>query len=322
MSAVSVRDLRERLEAIPGISSVAHMSGAGVLLGASFSQVVRRLPEEVREDGVRCPYNYVGPGFFQVMGISVRSGRGFLPGEEDNQNVAIITSNLAQRLFPGLDDPVGMELHNPDPRTIIGVVDDTKIGNLRESADCMIYMPIGRGSQFVATTDRDPEGLRDSIAGAIEGFDETLVVGDVRSFGQVVADTIVRERLVAELTTAFALAVVLLAAVGLYGTLSYSVAQRTREIGIRMALGARVPTVVGMILQTTGWVVGSGILAGIGLSLMTTQGLRTLLFGLSPADSRAFAVAVLVLIVTSLFAASFPARRAASVDPLQALRTD
>lgn len=309
--------LEGQLEAIAGIVSVAHMSGAEVLLGASFSQVVRSSAEEPREDGSRCLYNYVGPGFFRTMGIAVRAGRA---GEEDNEGVAIITRNLAERLFPGLDDPVGLEVYNPDPRTIVGVVDDTKTNNLRESADCMIYMPIARGGQFVAATDRDPSSLKEGVAALVERFDATLVVGDIRTFDEVVADTVVRERLASELITAFSLAVLLLAAIGLYGTLSYSVAQRTREIGIRMSLGAPGSAVIGMILRTLGWMVGTGIFVGIGLSLVTTESLRSLLFGLSPTDVRPFAFAAVVLTVASLLAAWIPARRAAKVDPAVALR--
>jgi ABC-type antimicrobial peptide transport system permease subunit len=162
--------------------------------------------------------------------------------------------------------------------------------------------------------------MKQAIVSTVEALDPTLEAAELRTVGEVIEATTVRERLVSRLTSAFAVIALLLAAIGIYGTLSYAVARRTREIGVRMALGARVMDVVRLFLTEAGWMVGAGVVVGCAVALATTRLLASLLFGLSPTDPGTFAMAVLVLAGTAALAAWLPSRRAARVAPAVALR--
>ena len=318
------RALQERFAVLPGVVFVARMQGAGVLLGGTQTTRVRPDDASATDEGIECFTMYVGAGFFRTMGIALLGGREFRPEEEGlirsgrrPAEVAIVNETLARELF-GERGGVGRRV---DGRTVVGVVDDSKYLSLREAPRCTLYRPTsGSVSSFVLSFEGRATPMKQAIVSTVEALDPTLEAAELRTVGEVIEATTVRERLVSRLTSAFAVIALLLAAIGIYGTLSYAVARRTREIGVRMALGARVMDVVRLFLTEAGWMVGAGVVVGCAVALATTRLLASLLFGLSPTDPGTFAMAVLVLAGTAALAAWLPTRRAARVAPAVALR--
>jgi putative ABC transport system permease protein len=206
---------------------------------------------------------------------------------------------------------------------VVGVADDTKYVDLREDERCTLYRPLfGASSQFVIATDVDPDLLDTALANTVTDFDPTFEAREIRTVGEIIDATLVRESFVSKLIGGFAMLALVVAAIGVYGTLSYAVASRTREIGIRMALGARLPNVIGLFIRETGWTVGIGILTGCIVAAQTSRLLTSLLFGLEPTDFGTFFWAAFVISATSVLAAWLPVRRAGRVAPAVALGSE
>jgi putative ABC transport system permease protein len=328
--AAFYEQLTARAASIPGVEHVAvtdalPLTGSGSVLGFVIEGRPPLPPEKVQD----ADFFSVTPDYFDVLGIPfVRGERLTERYRADVPDVAVINETMARRYFPG-EDPVGKRLNLGDPAktpwiTVIGVVGDARTGGLDKEPYPQMYVPAAqqpqRAGTFVARTSGDPASLAPALRRELAAIDKNLPLYNVRTMEQVLSDSISRRRFQMILIAAFAGVGMLLAAVGIYGVISYSVAQRRHEIGVRMALGARAADILKLV-------VGQGLgltLAGVGLGLVgafvLTRVLASLLYGVSATDPLTFACVSLALLGVALLACLVPARRATKVDPMIALR--
>ena len=323
------RELTERLRALPGVESVSTATvtplGGGVYTRSVT--VEGYTPEPGQNLGVDS--NEVGPGYHELMGIPLVQGRGF--NEQDRAGappVAVINEAMARAYFPG-QNPVGKRLwlgKGSKPLEIVGVARDSKYHNLVESPLPHFDTPILQDPYaylyvtVYVRTSGEASALLPAVRREVKALDPRLTLAGAETLSEQLGDSLAAARMAATLTTLFGLVALLLSAVGLYGAISYSVLQRTREIGIRMALGARGPDVLVLVI-------GKGVLltavgAGVGLAaaLALTRLARSLLYGVSATDPATFAAITLLLSAVALLACYIPARRATKVSPTVALR--
>ena len=226
----------------------------------------------------------------------------------------------------------GSGVSSPADIEIVGVVADARHRNMRTEANLTVYRPYFQPSfepndqagfmQFYVRTWQAPETAELDLRGAVQQVDSKLVVDTMRTMDEQIADNISNDRLVAMLAVSFGIVATLLAAIGLYGVLAYVTAQRTREIGIRMALGARRGSVVRLVLGDVLWLAGISVVVTLPIAVLLSRLLRSQLYNVSPADPLVMATGVLLITLVVALAALIPARRAASVNPMQALRTE
>ncbi|MEP7339671.1 MAG: ABC transporter permease [Acidobacteriota bacterium] len=324
--AALLREVEEKVQAVPGVQA-ASFSFLVFNQGFWTSEILIRgqtLPEEGR--GIK--NNVVGRDYFTAMGIPLVAGRGFEPQDNyQSPKVAVISETLAQRFFPN-SSPLGKRFGKTSGEEfeIVGVVKDAKYRRLTEQALPMAYYPYAQGSgpldNLVVRFSGAPDAALQSVRQAIKQVNRNLSVDEVVSLSEHVGRTLVQQRLVARLASFFGLLALLLACVGLYGVLSYAVTRRTNEIGIRLALGAQSKDVLWLVLREAFTLVLIGVLIGLPASLAATQTASTLLFGLKPNDPLTIVFATLLLVAISALAAYLPARRAAQVNPMVALRDD
>jgi len=325
-------DLLERIEAIPGVSSasLSSFSQLGNLPG--WNVPIKLAAQNDRgEDRTGAFWKRVSPKHFETLGIPILLGRSLQQSDDGNApRVAVINEAMARHYF-GDKNPIGERfaltggLEALGQMEIVGVVKDTKVTDLRSESPPMFYMPFlqfpnTENLVFEIRTAVDPATVAPSARRLIESVDSSLAVSKVTTLADTINASLAQERAVATLGTLFGMLALLLASVGLYGVLAYAVTQRTREIGIRIALGAPAHQVLRLILhQGMCWVL-AGIAAGLAGALALTRFLSSLLFGVSALDFATFAGVTLVLGLVALLACWLPARRAAKVDPMVALR--
>jgi predicted permease len=333
------RQVIERVEALPGVESatlarVVPMSGAGRTI--SF-QIEGQEPAEttVRNEGSGSPENpntatanVVGLKYFQTMGIGLVQGRDFAPQDKEGAPlVIVVTETFARRYFED-QDPLGRRVSFRGAQgpwsQIVGVVRDSKYRTLGESARSTVYQPLTQnhetGMALHVRTNGKPTRVAASVRREVQSLEPNLAVTSVQSMSDVLGGSLFAARMGAVLLAIFGLLALLLAAVGLYGLMSYSVARRTREIGIRMALGAGTGNVLRLVLKDGMMLVGSGIVAGLIGAAAVTRLLASFLYGVSPLDAVTFVAIPLTLALVALLANYLPARRATKVDPMEALR--
>jgi putative ABC transport system permease protein len=268
----------------------------------------------------------VTPNYFHTMGIPLLQGRDFSDRDTtDAPLVVIISAAMARRQFPN-ENPLGQKIDIGQPREIIGVVGDVRPRGLELEIQPELYVPYAQkptSARFVSFTVRTAHAPL-SLAGALEkeirSLDKDVPVANVRTLEQIVATSIAQRRLTILLLGAFAVLAVALATVGIYGVVSYSVSQRTHEIGIRMALGAQRGDVLNIVLRHGMALAFLGILAGTAGSLALNRVLAGQLFGVTPTDPITFMAVCLLMGIVALAACYLPARRATKVDPMEALR--
>jgi ABC-type antimicrobial peptide transport system permease subunit len=246
-----------------------------------------------------------------------------------SQRVAVINETLARKYFPK-GDALGSVFEGdpedePGPMTIVGIVADTRYADMRSETPPTFYEPyrqqLGVGRMVVTLrTQAEPGSVLNEARALVAAVDRDLPLIDVRTMDAQIQGTMSEARIFARLTSGFGLLALVLAAIGVYGILSYAVAQRTQEIGIRMALGAQAGAVRWMVLRESLVLLGIGVVAGLPFTLALTRAVRSELYGLSSADPATFAGAIAVVGVMTMLAAWWPARRAAQVDPMVALR--
>ncbi|GGG96238.1 ADOP family duplicated permease [Silvibacterium dinghuense] len=271
----------------------------------------------------------VGPDYFTTMGMSMLRGRGF--HEEDRMNtmpVAVVNRSFAERLFGPGADPTGKQIgiDNSTQFTIVGEVADAHLDDLRAPAPPTLYLAIRQqgtaaGSLQIRTAG-NPSLMAGPVLAALHEIDPQLPIREILPLGEAYAQTLTTERLLAELTTVFSALALALATVGVYGVLSFRVARRTGEFGVRMALGADRSDIARLVLGQATRIAIAGILAGAALSILAVRGLRELTYGVGSAEFAAWLPAAIVMVAASLGAAWLPARRAARVEPLEALRAE
>ena len=330
------KGLEERLKGLPGVEAVACSSGAPFLGAAEDSFWVEGRPQTKPTDEMMAVAYTITPGYFRTMGINLKRGR-YLTEQDraDTQHVVVIDESLAEKYFPN-EDPLGKRLTNgPDfpVYEIVGIVEHVKHYGLdgEVPVEPQYYLPleqfpekyipniVGRMGLLVRTSG-DPLSLIGAVRQQVLAADSKQPVFNARTMEQVINESIAPRRFAMLLLTIFAGVALLLAAVGIYGVMSYSVTQRTHEVGVRIALGATVPDILKLI-------VGQGMLlvvAGVGIGLLVALGLTrlmsSLLYGVSTTDPVTFVTLSLLLSAVAFIACYIPARRATNVDPMVALR--
>jgi putative ABC transport system permease protein len=329
--------LQQNVRNLPGIKSVAVSNGLplGTVNHPTFLIEGRPMPENNKPNGQRYT---VSPDYFQTMGIALIKGRLFTAEDtRDSQQVIVIDEALAQKYFPN-EDPIGKRLkHGPTTPSleIVGVVRHVEPYSLDgQSSDVAQFytnfnqtslqlLPGGvRRINVLVRTEAEPLSLVSAVRAQIAVLNKDQAVFNVRTMEQAVTQSIAPRRFSMLLLTVFALVALALASLGIYGLLSYAVAQRTREIGVRMALGAQSGDVVKLVMGQGMKHALIGVAIGLVASLALTRTMKTLLFGVSATDPITFAAIALLLTVVALLACWIPARRATKVDPLIALRSE
>ena len=324
--------LLERLRSQPGMrdSAIAAPLPMDRQGEASFTFTIVGNPPLQPGKPNTADYATVSPEYFHVMRIPLLRGRFF--SEQDspsNPKVAIISSALARRYFPN-QDPLGREMKFGFPpnvnvsREIVGIVGDVRDVSLSQKPGPMMYVPFAQaplwGGEVVARSSMDASSVAAGIRQAVHSIDKNLPVTDVNSFPQVLNTSVAQERFRTLLMASFSIIALLLAAVGIFGVISFSASQRTREIGIRMALGAERRDVLAMVVGQGLRLALIGVAVGIVGAFALTRFLSTLLYGITPTDPVTFTAVSLILVAVALLACYIPARRAAKVDPMVALR--
>jgi putative ABC transport system permease protein len=324
------RQALERIAALPGVQQV---SVASALPLVSDWQIGFLVEGDEDRDGHTAYGSWVSNDFFRAMGIPLKSGRVFTDEDRaETTPVVVINETMARRFWPG-QDAVGKRIrwggwNPPSGLTIAGVVADVKFSSLEAENPPTIYMPvfqiprIRRDAIFIARTTADPASLAAAMLHEIAAVDSDLPVYDVRTMNQVIAESVAQRRFTMALLAIFAFAALSLAALGLYGVLSYSVTQRTREIGIRMALGGRRLDALKLVVGQGMKMAMIGAAAGLIASLALTRLMKGLLFGVSASDPLTFVAVAVLLTMVALLACWVPARRATKVDPMVALRCE
>lgn len=272
----------------------------------------------------------VSTTYLQTLGIPLLAGRYFNAGDTATSlRVAVVNEIFAKHYFGSAPAAIGHHLgrHGKSDITIIGVVANVKHNNVRDPATATLYVPFSQadrpsGLTYYIRTWQPPDAAASQIRTAVANIDAKLIVSNLRTMSDDIDQTIQNEREIALLAAVFGVLAAVLAGIGLYGILAWSTAQRTREIGIRMALGARRGAVIGLILREVLLLAGGTILVTIPLAVVLTRAVRSQLFGVSMIDPRVYGAAILLLASVAALAAFVPARRAATIDPARALRTD
>jgi predicted permease len=329
----------ERVEALPGVESatlarVVPLTGGGrtsslLIEGQQGSDNVNRSEGTGLQDNPNTVNtNVVGPKYFQTMGIALLRGRDFTAHDnEAAPRTAIVNDAFARKYFDG-EEAIGRRVSFRGAQgpwsEIVGVVRDSKYRTLGEAPRPTAYVPLAQnhetGMALHVRTAGDPSSVAGAVRREIQSLDQNLPVTSLQPMSDVVGSSLFAARMGAVLLATFGLLALLLAGVGLYGVMSYTVSRRTREIGIRMALGAQSGSVLRLVLNEGLRLVGSGVAIGLVVAAGATRLLASFLYGVSPLDGATFVAIPLVLALVALLASYLPARRAARVDPMIALR--
>lgn len=328
-SRVFFQRLEEELAAVPGVTGVA-ASMVPLLAGSNWgSDVSVEGFERGPDTDANARYNLVSPGYFRTLGVPLIAGREFTPADGlQSSKVAVVNEEFARKFGLGRD-AVGalMARGGADELDIqiVGIVQNAKYSEVKDDVPPLFFTPylqsetIGSMSYYVRTAS-DPRQILRAIPGVVAGLDPNLPVEELKTLPQQIRENVFLDRMISTLSAAFAALATLLAAIGLYGVLSYTVSQRTREIGVRMALGADSGRVRRMVLRQVGVMMAIGGAIGILAALALGRAAGSLLFGLSGNDPLVVAASAALLAVIAVAAGYLPARRASRVDPMQALR--
>ncbi|HVT99873.1 MAG TPA: ABC transporter permease, partial [Acidobacteriaceae bacterium] len=325
-----IQQIENRLSALPGVQSVTAMTVPLISGNVSTLTFVPEGEHYARDSRPRVEENTVGNGFFTTFGIPLIAGRSFNPEDTPaSRKVAIINQSLARKFFSDRN-PVGTTFtagwNHPYLVQIVGVCADAKYNSLRDKPEPTVYLPLAQRAggltepTFAIATSLAGESILPSVRDAVASVDRNVPVLDVRTQDEQIAASLQQPKIFAGMTTGFGVLALLLASIGIYGIMAYSVSRRTNEIGIRMALGAERGRVLRMVVGEAFWMVAIGIAAGLAAALTLGRLIGSMLYGLKPWDPATYALSGALLILVALAATWIPAHRAAGVDPMKALR--
>ena len=326
--------LNVNLQSMPGVASVG-FSTMPILAGYAWQNAILGKDFEGAPIEEQPVLSEVGPGYFSTLGIPIIAGRAFTAQDDGpaKYKYAVVNETFARKYFPGRN-PIGqhfglvndMEPASPDIE-VIGVILDRKYRDLRETPPAQAYFPYFQGPHFrfmniYLRTQADPRQIEDVLRERMRQFDPHVPVVELETMNQQIASSLRTERLVASLSAVFGGLATLLAVIGLYGVMAYTVMRRTREMGIRIALGALRSHVIAMVMREVFLLIGVGLVAGFSLALAFANLVRSQLFGLNPRDPLTFIGSALALTLAAGVAGLIPAMRASCVDPTTALRQE
>ncbi len=324
------RRLVDSLDTMPGVHSSSVASCALVVGCLDASEFYLADDRTGTPQRFNAQVNAVSLRYFQTIGIQLLHGRAF--GPDDNlrsQRVAIVNQTLANRLSKGRDilgRHFAYDMNSPQQIEIIGVASDARVNDVRQVAPPLIYFPIEQTPGNIDSIDvrvmSSPQALIAQARKAVLSVDPRISIIEISTMSDQVQRNLAQPRLIARLTGIFGLLALALACLGLYGVMSYMVGRRTAEIGIRLALGSRRSGMIWLVWKETLFLVGSGLVLGLGLSVAAMPLVTGFLYGLSPGDPQTTILAALLLLVVSMAASFFPAWRAATVSPIEALRAE
>jgi predicted permease len=326
-------ELTDRLAAIPGVGLASAARVPAVADRTSSGNVTVEGFTPPNEEASDSKYNVVGPDYFRTLGIPLVVGREFTWADDAGAPKVAVVNEAFVRHFLAGREPLGRRFGWGVGRRvkldieIVGVVRDAKYSSLRESPSPVYYVPYRQAAQqsalhFYVRTSVDPQAAAPEVRRVLSALDPNLPVRDLTTMRQQLEKKVRGERLLSLLTGSFAGLATLLAAIGVYGVLAYDVARRTREIGIRLALGARAAQVRGLVVRQVARMLVVGAAAGLAAALAASRVLQAILFGTTPLDPTVYGTALAVVAGTALAAAFIPARRACTVDPMIALRDE
>jgi predicted permease len=326
------RRAEERLGALPGVRGVG-MANVAVLSNNEWDNGITIEGYQAKPGEEMDPhFNAVSQGYFDALGIHLLAGRNFSAKDVRNApKVAMVNASFVKRYF-GDGIAVGRRFgRGTDPGTptdieIIGVVNDTRYESLRDEIPLLVYMCaaqiLNNGQTVYVRTERDPDATFGAVRAAVREIDPNLPVSGMKTLERQLDESLVTDRMIATLSTAFGALATVLAVIGLYGVMAFLVTRRAREIGIRMALGAQQGNVVWLVMREVLVLVAVGITGGLPAALGLASLVRTQLYGIGPNDPLSIALATLVLGGVAVLAGYLPARRAARYDPVQVLRAE
>ncbi|HSG80635.1 MAG TPA: ADOP family duplicated permease, partial [Gemmatimonadota bacterium] len=325
--------LRERLQAVPGVRSAAATS-ALPLGGGGFILFRAHLPEGRPEppagEEVTGNWDVVQPGYFETMGLPLVTGRRFTEADDEGAlPVMVVNREFARNMFGSVEQALGKRVRSWRDeniyREIVGIVENVRYFGAGDETRGVVYVPHPqarwRTMAYAVRTVPDAE-IGPAIRAAVREFDPNVALASFTTMAQTFEDSIAERRFAARLLTAFAALALMLAALGIYGVLSYAVAQRTREFGVRMALGADAAALRRMVMREAGVTALLGTGLGLAGAFAITRVMSGLLFGVTPTDPATFGGAIAVLVGVALAASWLPAARATRVDPMQAMRPE
>jgi putative ABC transport system permease protein len=321
-------EAQRRIASLPGVQAVGAINDLPITgyssVNGSFN-IESRAPFNPGEEPV-AEFRQVTPDYFRAIGIPVLRGRALTDADLSKTPENVLINETFARLYFSDEDPIGKRLLlDGGPHEIVGVVGDARQWGLDKNASAEIYfsfsqVSLGQEASLVVRTDSDPSSIVSSVRNAISEVSPYAPVTRVRTMMQVLADSTAQRRFNMILMTIFAGVAMVMASIGLYGVIAYSVGQRTHEIGIRMALGASRSSVLNLVLRNGMSLALIGVAVGVGAALGLTRLMSSLLYGVSPSDPLTFTVIALILIGVALVACFIPALRATKVDPIVALR--
>jgi predicted permease len=324
--------LNVNLQTMPGVASVG-FSAMPLLKGYAWQNAVLGKDFEGTPIEEQPVLSNVGPDYFATLGIPIVAGREFTAQDVEPTNYAVINESFAREYFPGRN-PIGqrfglvndMQQVTPDTE-VIGVIPDRKYRDLRETPPAQAYFPYLESTHFrfmniYLRTQADPRLIEDVLRERMRQFDPHVPVVDLQTVNEQIGFSLRTERLVASLSGVFGGLATLLAVIGLYGVMAYVVQRRTREVGIRIALGAARSNVIAMVMREVMLLIGTGLAAAMALALVLADLIRSQLYGLSARDPLTFIGSAIVLTAAAGLAGFLPALRASGVDPTTALRQE
>jgi predicted permease len=318
------RRLIERVEATPGVRS-ASFAVCGLVSGCVSNDDSVSVAGYDKKTGERIlvQTNFVGARYFSTVGMHLVAGRDFEERDLASQHkVAVVNEAMANRYFPD-HSAIGGLLGFPNPDTeIVGVIADARVNAVRQQANPMVYFPLPSAVIRRALTVRtavDPARLTDELRNTLRRVDSNLVIEQIVTMPDQVKSTLNTDQLIASLTSTFGIIALGLACFGLYGVMSYAVARRNSELGVRMALGAARPEVLWIILKESLVLVCCGIALGFAMVYLLRGMLSAILFGIGAEDPSTLSLAAIILVIVGAVSAGVPAWRASRIDPLSAL---